>query len=125
MPKGIAQVVALAEACILPGDELIRIHLVKERKKAYPPRSIRRAGGRPIGNTATSSGIGLRRRRMINCGGPGPNLGAASAAPQSAERVAPSRLSLSSSFYRARGEPFGEEALPERVHDHDGNADQQ
>src|SRR5690349_6707471 len=49
MPKGIARVVALAEACNLPGDELIRIHLIKERKKAYPPGSIRRAGGRPIG----------------------------------------------------------------------------
>lgn len=49
MPKSIARVAALAEECTRPGDELIRLHLIKERKKPYPPGAIRRAGGRPIG----------------------------------------------------------------------------
>lgn len=49
MPKGIARIVTLAAECSRSGDELIRVHLIKERKKPYPPGSIRRAGGRPIG----------------------------------------------------------------------------
>jgi hypothetical protein len=49
IPKRIAKVAALAAACARPGDDLIRVHLIKERKAPYASGSIRRAGGRPIG----------------------------------------------------------------------------
>jgi hypothetical protein len=49
IPRSVVRAAANARACAQPGDELVRVYLIEERRQPYAPGSIRRAGGAPIG----------------------------------------------------------------------------